>query len=300
MTLPLGVQQGLVYELLGPDGTRAVINNPADPDYIGFLDEPPTGLERAGVRENAEALTGNDGGSHGAFLRDRLAWTLKGLIPPEGAPGGTWVTRQDRLLRATNALRVDGELRWTPPEVGEVVRVRFREQQPTRITGKRPKAFMVAGVCEEATVETLLERVANIAPTVASSSGFSSPLKSPLVSLSNAPAGVTIDAVGRAIAWPVLVVNGPCTNPILTNATTGQSIVLTYGLEAGERLVLNTHPRRRSILLNGDAGASRYAALQWGPSSWWGLAPGLNDVRLSLATYSVGASLEIHYRDTWG
>lgn len=297
MTYSLGVEQGAIYEIVGPDGTRAVINDPTDTDFVGFLTSPPTGLERAGVRENAEDIPEADGGVHGDFLYSRLTWTLQGVIPPIGSQK-SWLERQHRLLVATDAMRGDAELRWTPSE-GLPVRVRFRQQQPTRITDRRPKQFLVAGVCESSGIESQDSTVATVAPDAAAPQGFVSfPLTFPLGGTGNAPVGVVAKNQGRSVAWPKITIYGPCANPRITNATTGQTIVLSYTLNSGESLVIDTEPRNRSVLLNGTA--NRYSAIDFLSTAWWGLAPGQNDIRLGLSSYSTGCRMDIEFRDTWG
>lgn len=294
---PIGVELGLAYVLVGPDGTRAVINDSTDPDWVGYLSDPPTGLERAGIRENADTLPEADGGVHGAFRRDRLAFTLQGFIPPD--PATSWLARQDRLLRATDALSADGALQWTP-SAAVPVQLAFRAQQPTRITGKRPKTFLVAGVSEGSVVESQALHSTLIAPAAAAGGGFSSPVASPLVSNALVAGAATIVNAGRSDAWPQIIVSGPASNPVITNATIGRSLYLAYTLAAGEFLAIDTNPRRRQIRLNDQA--NRYSALDFGRlgSGWWPLRAGNNDIRLGFTSYSTGATVELRWRDAWG
>lgn len=297
MTYSLGVEQGAIYEIVGPDGTRAVINDPTDQDFVGFLTSPPTGLERAGVRENGEDIPEADGGVHGAFLYGRLTWTLQGVIPPIGSKR-SWIERQNRLLVATDAMRGDGELRWSPSE-GVPVRVRFRQQQPTRITERRPKAFLVAGVCESSGIEAQGLTVETVTPGDEPAGEFLMfPTAFPLGGNGAAPTGVIANTLGRSTAWPTVRVHGPCTNPTITNATTGQKIALECTLNAGEFLELDTRPGRRSVLLNGTA--NRYSAVDFPNTSWWGLVPGQNEIRLGLASFGAGCRMDVEWRDTWG
>lgn len=295
--MSLGVEQGAVYAIVGPSGARAVINDPADPDFVGFLTGPPTGLERAGVRENADVLPEADGGVHGRFLRDRLPFTLPGIVPPDGG-ALTWPARQDRLLEATDALSADALLQWTP-STGVPVQIAFREQQPTRITDRRPKTFLVAGVSEDPAVYSQELHELQVAPAPgASAGGFTSPMRSPLVSGAAAAGVVEVINAGRSRAWPVLSVYGPCVNPSITNQRTGETIYLNVTLAAGEAFVIDTNPRRRTVRLNGVA--NRYRYLDSARSHWWALLPGANEVRVGFASYTAGARLVVQWRDAWG
>jgi hypothetical protein len=241
------------------NGARAVLNDRTSPDFAGFLTSPPTGLERAGVRESADVLPEADGGIHGAFYRDRLPFTLAGIIDTQQDNANT--AAQDRLLRATNALRSDALLKWTPSTIAEGVQVAFREQQPTRITDRRPKSFLVAGVAEDPLIYSQRLKSMVIDPSVASAGGFTSPMLSPLGS------GATIFGQafalndGSADTWPVITLRGPCVNPSMLSATLGYGIAFTFTLGATDELVVETNPRRRSVSLGTRALAAPFNLL---------------------------------------
>lgn len=298
---PLGVEVGLKYTIIGPDGTRASFNDSTDADFCGFLngEDGVTGLERAGVRESADVIPEADGGVHGAFRYDRLPFTLKGIVPPDSVAGGTWLNRQAAILRATNAMRADALLQWAPSEAPPV-QVSFRQQQPTRITGRRPKTFLIAGVAEVSTVQSQALRSLAIALTGSSSGGMVSPMVSPLGSAQASSGSGTATTLGSAEAWPLLTFTGPVVNPTLTSLRYGRTIRLAYTLAAGETLVVDTDPRRRSILLNGDANASRYSALDWLGSVWFPLAPGDNILQAGASSFSSPAAVTVQWRDAWG
>lgn len=300
---PIGVEHGLKYVITGPDGTRAVLNDDTDPDYVGYLNSRDgggvTGLERAGVRENADLLPEADGGVHGTFLRDRLSFTLQGTVPPDyspvAVPYDNWVGRQARLLRATDALAGDAILTWTPS--GAVpVQVAFRAQQATRITGARPKSFMVAGVSAESAAYSQALNVASVVPSGAAGGGFTSPVTSPLGSSATAAGALAVVNAGSVPTWPELTIIGPCSNPSVT--LNGQGLYFAYSLSAGESLVIDTNPRRRTVKLNGAA--NRYSAIDWSRSTWFALAPGSNTLQLGFTSYSSPAALECRWRDAWG
>lgn len=301
---PLGIEYGAVYTIIGPHGdfaigpSRAVINDPADPDHVGFISgdgDGVTGLEGAGVRENSDTLPEARGGVHGIFLRDRLPFTLKGTIDLGLEAAGS--TRQDKLIRATDALDEDAWLEWYPSTYPDGVRAKFRTQQPTRITGRRPRSFLVAGVVESGVIESRNMRAVWIIPSASSAGGFGSPLSSPLRSVITGGTSADLFNAGRSEAWPIITVYGPCTNPVVINDNTGEAIYLTYALAADEFLILDTDPRRRTLLLNNQA--DRYYALDFGRSTWWPVRPGSNPARVGFASFGVGAQVSIHYYDTW-
>lgn len=297
---PLGVEQGAVYTITGPSGARAVLNDPADPDFVGLLtgDTAITGLERAGVRESADTLPEADGGVHGAFRYDRWSFTLSGLVDTYTDPTLS-ASRQSKLLAATDAMLADATLAWAPSTAPPVF-LSFRQQQPTRITGRRPKAFIVAGVAEDPVIQSqAVQSIDAVAGATGTGGGLSSPLVSPLASGQGATAQALAENQGNRDAWPVYVLTGPLTNPTITNLSTGEALVLTYDLAAGDQLVIDSNPRRRTIKLNGTG--NRYSALNFAASSWPRLLGGVvNDVRLTVSAFSAPAALTVRYRHAWG
>jgi len=296
---PIGVEVGLRYVIVGPDGTRAVFNDTTDPDFVGFLDgeDGVTGLERAGVRSSVDSLPEADGQIHGAFRYEGLSFTLKGIIPPDASNGGSWVERQAKLLRATAAMRADARLFWTPTSAPPV-QVSFRQAQPTRITKRRPKACLVTGIAERHVVESQALQSSTLEPGAVTAGGLASPLTSPFASNASSVGAFTVTTDGHAEAWPIVTFTGPITNPSLENRTLGPALRFIYTLGAGETLVVDTDPRRRTIRLNSQA--NRYSALDWTSSTWWPLLPGANALLLGAASFSAGSSVAVQWRDAWG
>jgi hypothetical protein len=79
-----GPQYGVKYTLVGPDGGRAVFNDPSDNDYVGVLSNI-SGLDSPDLRESADDLIGDDGGVHGNFYHGRRPIVIEGQI--DNRPG---------------------------------------------------------------------------------------------------------------------------------------------------------------------------------------------------------------------
>lgn len=294
--IAVGIAQGVVYEFVGPRGARAVVNDPTDPDFVGYLNEPPSGLERAGVRLSGEDVPLADGRRPGPGFYEGLAFTFKGLLQPDNFASRS---HQDKLLEATDAMDADASVFWTPPGVDAVpVVVAYRQQQPTRITDRRPKTFLISGLAGRHAVVAQNESLVDVLAGALVEGGFTSPLVSPLASNPSASGEGSLEALGRSKAWPILEVYGPCSNPVLTNITEGKSLYLTYTLAADETLVIDTDPRRRTVKLNDQA--DRWNALDHRRSKWWPVRRGNNDIRVSFNTFSAGAKLRVRWRDAWG
>lgn len=292
----MGVEVGIPYVLTGPDGTRAVFNDPADADFVGYLDGDGgiSGLDSPEVRENADVRVEADGGVHGQFFYGRRPVVLTGWVYPDGATQATVNARIERLQRASNAMRADGELRWT--ETGSVERrVLVRRQQPLRIAGRRPKTFQVPLVCADAEVVAAAEQSLVIVSGATGFLGFTSPIMSPLASVIASGGGAFAVNSGTAPSFPRLRIDGPITNPRVLNNTTGEELRLIYDLAVAEWLEVDM--KRRTVLLGGTA--NRYSAVEFPASVWWALQPGNNDIRLNATAASGGAQVTVYWRHAW-
>lgn len=146
MTTPSGPQTSVKYTLTGPDGTVATFNESTDPNFVGYLTET-TGLDSPEVIQNAENISGLDGGIHGNFFYGRRPITLAGsIINVKDAKERN--EKETKLQQASNAMRADAVLEWTP-EGGEAQSIKVRRAQPLRITGAWNKEFQLALVAED-------------------------------------------------------------------------------------------------------------------------------------------------------
>jgi hypothetical protein len=294
---------GIPYELIAPDGTRAVVGNTdtatADPDFCGTLtpDSGITGLlDRAGVRESSTDLVEADGATHGPFWLSRRSGVLQGLLRADSLDPVVVSAAESKLKRATRALRADGILRWTPPDDSSPRQLRFRVQDGPRITGRRPKAWQVTLVTTDPYALSSTEQIVVITPGGATGElGMVNPLTDPITTTLNAAGQQFVVNQGDAPSWPRFRIDGPVTNPQVLNNTTGQKVALAYTLNTGEWL--DVYPERGRILLNGTA--DRYSALDFANSSWWQLQPGSNDVRLLASSFSTPAQLTVRFQHAY-
>lgn len=303
MSAPLVAEKGATYTITGPGGTRAVLNDPDDVDFVGYLTEPPSGLtDDAELRFASEARAEQDGAViTPTFLAERQ-FTLTGFINVD--PAAARNIAQDKLRRAASARRGDGLIEWTSSD-GQRFSTAFRAQQPTRFTNARPRNFLVAGACADPRIYGATVRTANVViANPASSGGGSFPLSFPL-SFEGGVAAVTAAlAVNNAglseeeggFAPVTLAVKGPVVGPLeLRNTTVGKKIRIDIDLSADDTLTVNTADK--SIVLNGMADRRTY--LDYLSTNWWGLAPGNNNIELAFASFAAGAQLTASWRDAW-
>jgi hypothetical protein len=94
---------------------------------------------------------------------------------------------------------------------------------------------------------------------------------------------------------PVLMrLYGACTEPVITNQTTGEVFELdNLTLVAGQYLQIDMDAR--TVWLNGDPGLSYYAYINFATSSWWQLDPGNNSLSLGAATADGACELDVFF-----
>jgi hypothetical protein len=307
MLIGVGPQIETKYVLTGPDGTRAVFNDHLDADYVGHLTDI-TGLDSPEVRENAEDLVQFDGGIHGDFFYGRRPIVMEGITYDHGT-NEERNSRIARLQRATNAMRGDALLEWTP-DGGVPMVMRVRRQQPLRITGGWNKSFQAALVAEDPRIYSASLHVGQIAAGAApGSTGFGFNFGFNLSMGAAPPVGQLVVAnLGNDVTYPVYTIYGPGSSPSVTNFTTGQALVINATLDDTDVLVIDTLNRTASMFQRVIAGSdtldpntevSRYSAIDFYGTAWHGLQPGANDLRLGFYTFSVGAKLRVDWRDAW-
>ena len=119
------------------------------------------------------------------------------------------------------------------------------------------------------------------------------PLLPLAVSNSHVLGAVTVDNDGDDDAYPVWTITGPATSVSLTNVTTGQVIVLTRTITAGDTIVVDTRERQQTALLNG-------ATNLWGnlsdASTLWPLEPGRNDLTLTVTGSTGNTRVRMTYQ----
>jgi phage-related protein len=270
-SIPTGPQYSAPYTLVGPDGTRVVFNDQDDADYIGMVQEL-TGLDSPEVREAAENLIQMDGGIHGQFFFGRRPIVVTGLIlNPISVDDRN--RKMTKLMRASNAMRQDATLSWTL-DGGYEQMVRVRRQQPLRIEGGWQKSFQCSLVAQDPRI-------------------YGTQFKTEQVDV--ATGQMFPENQGNTLTYPLMVVHGPCTNPTIWNYSSGQHITVTYTLGSSEYLVLDSVTR--TVLLNNTV--NKYGSLDFAQSTWFGIEPGVNDIRITCDTSSVGSGLSVQFRDAW-
>jgi hypothetical protein len=103
---------------------------------------------------------------------------------------------------------------------------------------------------------------------------------------------VQVTNAGSFSTRPVFAISGPCSNPTITNASTGKQ--QTWNITLGATDVLTVDNDARTAMLNGSI--SRGYTKQPG-STWIEIVPGTNTLQFGAA--GSNGSMQISWRDAW-
>lgn len=126
-------------------------------------------------------------------------------------------------------------------------------------------------------------------------SGLSWPLTWPLAwGAATSPGSVTVTNEGNYRAGATLRVDGPVTNPKITNVTRDRFLEANITLGASDYLEFDT--AAHTVTLNGTT--NRYSTLT-ASSEWWTLAPGANSIEFRGSGGSGATLLTVTFRSAW-
>jgi Siphovirus-type tail component, C-terminal domain len=269
---------GIPYLLAGPDGTRAVFNDPADVDFVGYLDGENgiTGLlDGATVRESTVDKVEADGAVHGLFWRGRRVGTLQGILRPDAAID-VILSAEARLKLASRGLRADCQLRYTPTGATHERMLLLRRTATPSITGRRPKQFQIALASAEHRILSSEEELVTIA------------------------AGATGEASNEGDEWAPwrAQLTGPLTNPSIVNVDlSGQQVALDITLGGGDTLDID-QARRTIVMTSGGITSDAYSAFDFATSTWFDLAPASSST-IRLDADAGAGDMSFMYRHAW-
>jgi len=95
----------------------------------------------------------------------------------------------------------------------------------------------------------------------------------------------TVTNSGSVESSPIVTINGPAINPVVSNDTTGQSLGLNLTLVSGDQVVIDMD--NATIL----QGSTNRMGSKTTSSRFWLLAPGNNTIRFSADAYDVGTAI---------
>lgn len=130
--------------------------------------------------------------------------------------------------------------------------------------------------------------------TRASGGGAVYPIIYPIIYGASTGGQALVVNQGDAESYPVITLNGPITNPIIQNVTTGRYLELDMTLNSGDQVVIDM--KNKTIVLNGTQSVigNKNSASQW----WW-LDPGNNTIRFFTSSGADTGNVQIAYRDAY-
>jgi hypothetical protein len=127
-------------------------------------------------------------------------------------------------------------------------------------------------------------------------SGLTWPLTWPLYWGQTSSTGdVNADNTGSAPTHPLIGFTGPCTNPTVTDRTSGRRLRYQITLTAGDELVVDT--AAGTVTLNGTASRRNTAAADSSPEELFAFEPGRAQLAFRPDTYDTGARMTVRWRD---
>lgn len=280
------IELGVPYYIYAPNGSSyACLNNPSDGNFVGYVTDI-TGLDSAGVRENAQVVVAGDGGYHGPFWRDRRPWTISGIIMPT-FPLLARDQAQEKLEGIVGqAMQVDGSLWWTPAD-GVQKLTKFRNQQPVRVgTGQSnvSKTFQISCVSADYRI-------------------YGSTLNSITLNSANSYTA-TAQNLGNADAPAKYTITGPVSTALyISNLTTGLYVTIDATIGSGVSWVLDMTGTYPTLVDN--VGNDQYGTINPLATNWNLAVSGIETVSGGNNSFDVtgglsgAASVEIQWNNAW-
>ena len=126
----------------------------------------------------------------------------------------------------------------------------------------------------------------------AAAGGMVLPVKFPFTFSPSAGGTAPVSNVGNRPTPPAFRIYGQCTNPQILLVETGERIVLSGTVAAGDFLEIDT--QRRSVSLNGLT--SRNNFIVPATTEWFELPKGGSTIRLLAETFDATARVDVEYR----
>lgn len=106
-----------------------------------------------------------------------------------------------------------------------------------------------------------------------------------------------LTTLGTAPSYPVFVVSGRCTDPIIHNLTDNTTFSLAgYTVPANHFVTIDMNAQ--TVLLDGNAGISIYSKVDWSVSSWFSLTKA-TIIQFTTSSNDNNSSLAIYYNQNY-
>jgi hypothetical protein len=213
-------------------------------------------------------------GSNGTDF-EQVRTVLQNGMNPKLGTGVFRCTRQDGTRRDINCKYVDG----------------FIGDESWGVTSSVHQELLLGFVAHDPYFYDTLATILTFTATAATNFFPITPLR---LSSTSIGSGFSIFNSGDVEAFPVFTIQGPGTNPLLTNTTTGKALSATITLGAGQVLTIDTGAK---TVVRED-GSNQFGTL--GLSSvLWSLAVGQNALTLAMGGAGAGSQITVAYKQRW-
>lgn len=271
------------------------------PTHGVFVFEDPVvaqSLQDSGA-EAAEVMMGRPGADgvddETRFVRRRaLTLAVRIFDRPPTSRTESWDRLQRFLHPRDRVTLIDGTECGLVAERQILVR---RQQAPRSIENPIHSDHAVSWVSVEPYWRAMATQTVELEPGVGSTTGRIYPLVYPRLYAAGVPVGVVVaNSSGSAPATLVTRIYGPCTAPSVRSLTNGGRLDFpTLTIDAGAYLELDS--AGQTVRMNGDPAANRLHLLDFPTAVWFGIEPGLNELRFVVGSSGVGCRAEFVWQD---
>ncbi len=253
-----------------------------------------TGLNDMPALSTSDALRGQDHGAWGGIdlLQPRTLHLELQIIAADNASMYSDIALAEIAFQP----RMTGDLPLLLFDNQRLINCRVRRRSVPYDTGNKPRVggLIVELVARDPRVYDATQATLTLVPG-AGGGGAVWPWVWP-VSWGGPSSGGTAIAtnLGNFPTRPLITIQGACSNPFVSNGTTGQTLAFQIALANSDVLMVDLDAR--TVQLNGTA--SRRSTLVAG-SSWWELAPGNSSVTFGASSVATGCSASITFRSAW-
>ena len=131
--------------------------------------------------------------------------------------------------------------------------------------------------------------------------GFSAPVRAPVRVTSTAGADARpgwVTNAGTAETWPLLRIDGPCTNPTITHVESGRALTLNTSIPAGDWIEIDTRPTWRTVL-RGNGGNASTTLTGSSRIDLFSMPAGRSELRWTAVDDTNTCRLTVSWRSAW-
>lgn len=207
---------------------------------------------------------------------------------------GDYFAQRQAILNACSKDAGEGELRLT---VGGRDLLLYAVPEPPEITWPSQTGYFTALLQFFCYDPVIYEATSNTTSgvTVPTGGGFEFPVVFPIDFGESTGTGLfSLINAGNLTTYPVFTLEGPLTNPVITNRTTGEFFGLTYSLLEGQTVVIDMKARtvKRANGLN-------LAQFVQDGSTWFGLSVGVSQLRILTSSTANTGTLSAEWTNTY-